>query len=313
VAQWAAFVGLTGVLVLSMLALARLSQRAIDGEEGVAEAGIASAGPDDVAGNRLDGEPGSAFDDGAGPATVDPADGRPGHDPSTVNPATTDPRLPRFESVHRHAVRTGDGYRGPEGLSTGALLANVALTQGLFGALVVGAAVYFEIPAGAFGIGPTSTGPAALGIGVALGVVLWIATEIVGSMADAAGVGYDETLRGMLAPDSRGGWLLLLGAILPTVAVVEELVFRGAAVGAVVAGFGTPAWAAVLVSSLAFGVAHGAQGRVGMVLATALGLALAGAFVATETLLVVVVAHYLVNALEFVVHEGLGIDPLGSP
>jgi uncharacterized membrane protein len=35
---------------------------------------------------------------------------------------------------------------------------------------------------------------------------------------------------------------------------------------------------------------------------------LAVTFVLTGSLLVVVVAHYLVNALEFVVHEGLGFE-----
>ncbi|MCH7661371.1 MAG: CPBP family intramembrane metalloprotease domain-containing protein, partial [Euryarchaeota archaeon] len=39
-----------------------------------------------------------------------------------------------------------------------------------------------------------------------------------------------------------------------------------------------------------------------------LGFVLAAAFILTESLLVVVVAHYLVNALEFVVHEGFGIE-----
>jgi hypothetical protein len=39
----------------------------------------------------------------------------------------------------------------------------------------------------------------------------------------------------------------------------------------------------------------------------ALGFVLAAAFVRTGGLLVVV-AHYLVNALEFVVHEGLGLE-----
>jgi uncharacterized membrane protein len=35
---------------------------------------------------------------------------------------------------------------------------------------------------------------------------------------------------------------------------------------------------------------------------------LGAAYVLTGSLLAVVVAHYLVNALEFVVHEGLGIE-----
>jgi membrane protease YdiL (CAAX protease family) len=50
---------------------------------------------------------------------------------------------------------------------------------------------------------------------------------------------------------------------------------------------------------------------VGVVVTGVLGFVLAAAFVLTGSLLAVVVAHYLVNALEFVVHEGLGADPFG--
>jgi hypothetical protein len=39
-----------------------------------------------------------------------------------------------------------------------------------------------------------------------------------------------------------------------------------------------------------------------------LGFVLAGAFIITGSFLVVFVAHYLVNALEFLVHELLGIE-----
>jgi membrane protease YdiL (CAAX protease family) len=277
-ARWAAFVGLTGVVVLSILALARLSEGLLRAEES-APAGRLDTGMD--------------------------------HSATGAEGTVGDDRLPVFESRSRHENRPSGHSRAAGDLSSGALLANVALTQGLFGGTVAGAAVYFGVPGRALGLGADAIGVDALGVGVAVGVVLWIATEAVGSVADAAGVGYDETLRGLLAPGSLGGWTLLLGGILPAVAVVEELVFRGAAIGAVVAGFGTPAWAIVAVSSLAFGAAHGAQGRVGMALATALGLALAAAFVATDSLLVVIVAHYVVNAAEFVVHEGLDVDPFG--
>jgi len=79
----------------------------------------------------------------------------------------------------------------------------------------------------------------------------------------------------MLAPDSLGGWVLLLGVVLPTIAFVEEFIFRAAAIGAVAAGFGISPWLPAVVSSLAFGIAHGAQGRVGVVVTGTLGFALA--------------------------------------
>jgi membrane protease YdiL (CAAX protease family) len=66
----------------------------------------------------------------------------------------------------------------------------------------------------------------------------------------------------------------------------------------------------VPLAAAAFGLGHGAQGRVGIAVTGALGVALGALFVLTNSLLAVVVAHYVVNALELTVHEGLGIDRL---
>jgi membrane protease YdiL (CAAX protease family) len=238
VAQWAAFLGLTAVVVTLFLALARLSQAAV------------------------------------------------GDDASLPQPSS------------------------PTGISTGALLANVALTQGLFGALVAAGAWYFEIPPPALGLGggPWIAGPPALALGLGFGLVLWVGNEGAAALADVAGATYDEELRGMLAPDGVGGWALLFGGVLPIIAVVEEFLFRAAFVGAAAAGLGTSPWALAAVSSGAFALGHGAQGRAGVVVTGALGFALAAGFVLTGSLLMVVTAHYVVNALEFLVHEGAGLD-----
>lgn len=224
-------------------------------------------------------------------------------EPSPRDPRPTDPVIPRFERP----------VRDPRyDLSAGMLLANVVLTQGAFGVVVGFGAVLFSIPPSALGLGATAIarGLPGLALGIGFGLVLWLANEVAGAIADATGAGYDEALRELLAPDSTVGWALLLGGALPIVAVVEELVFRGAAIGVVAAGFPVSPWLLAIVSSLAFGAAHGAQGTVGMVVTGGLGLALAAGFVLTESLLVVVVAHYLVNALELVVHEGLGYERL---
>ena len=197
-------------------------------------------------------------------------------------------------------------------MSTGTLLANVALTQGLFGAGVLLAAVYFDVPLAALGLIEPLLSAETILFGVGGGVVLWLGNEVAAGAADAAGVGYDESVRSMLTPDSAGGWVILLGVILPTIAVVEELLFRGAAIGAMAVGFDVPVALLVVVSSVAFGGAHGAQGRTGAVVATTLGLVLAVMFVLSGSLLTVIIAHYLVNALEFVVHEGLAVErPVG--
>ena len=277
--QWAAFVGLTGFLLTVLLGLSKLSRRSLSGDGG----GLTA---------RTDG-----FEQRL----------------STAGPA--DDTYPRFETTRAARERRHIEDRlARDELSTGALLANVALTQGLFGVLLLGGAFFFEIPLAALGVtGDTlSTGLPAVGIGLAAGVGFWVGNEFAAAVADGFGVGVDESLRELLAPDSAGGWVVLLGVVLPVIAVVEELLFRAAAIGVPVVGLGAPAPAMVVVSSVAFGLGHGAQGRVGIVVTGALGAALGALFVLTNNLLAVVVAHYLVNALELCVHEGLGVRRIGK-
>ncbi|ELY36973.1 abortive infection protein [Halalkalicoccus jeotgali B3] len=119
---------------------------------------------------------------------------------------------------------------------------------------------------------------------------------------------YDEGLRELLAPGSAGGWVVLLGVVLPVIAVFEEFLFRGVLIGVVWAGYGVSPWLLAVPSSVLFAAGHSAQGITGVLVTGLLGLALAVAFVLTESLLAVVLAHYLVNALEFVIHEGLGVE-----
>ncbi|EMA15463.1 CPBP family intramembrane glutamic endopeptidase [Haloarcula marismortui] len=269
--EWAAFVGLTGFLLTALLGLARLSQGAVRSDGGVS-------------------------------STVD-----------GVSMADRDPTIPRFETQRAAAQRQQmRDTLAPSDDSTGALLANVAFTQGLFGVLLVAGAFYFEIPASAFGVtsDALSTGLPAVAIGIGAGIGFWVGNEGAAALADGFGVTFDESLRELLAPDSPGGWVILLGGVLPVIAIVEELLFRAAAIGVPVAGLNAPAWAMAIVASVAFALGHGAQGRVGIVVTGTLGLALAGLFIATNSLLAVVVAHYLVNALELLVHEGLGVDRL---
>lgn len=193
---------------------------------------------------------------------------------------------------------------GTRSLSQPLLLLNVALSQGVFAVVLVVAAVLGDVPRAAVGVADAQLSGGLAFVGVAFGVVLFGANEAGSRFADAAGFGGSEDLRALLAPDSRVGWVVLLGGVLPIVAGFEELLFRGVLVGAFATGFGVPSWVLVLASSVLFGLGHGAQGRLGVVVTGALGVVFGVAFVLTESLLVVVVAHYLVNALEFVVHEG---------
>lgn len=276
--QWAAFVGLTGFLLTVLLALSRLSQHQFSGDSA-----DATARTDGLERRRAAG--------------------------------SADDTYPRFETAQATRKRRHiEGQLSHDDLSAGALLANVAFTQGLFGVLLLFGAFFFEIPLAAVGItaDALSTGLPAVGIGLAAGVGFWVGNEVAAAVADGFGVGVDESLRELLAPDSAGGWAVLLGVVLPIIAIVEELLFRAAAIGVPVAGLGAPPWAMVLLSSGAFALGHGAQGRVGIVVTGALGAALGVLFVRTNSLLAVVVAHYLVNALELTVHEGLGLPRLGS-
>jgi membrane protease YdiL (CAAX protease family) len=311
VARWVPFLALTTVVLLLLLGLARLSQGVVDDPPqlppGSGDDGDPSDDPGDSSAHSV-AEPEETAPTGEGSVTA--SDDR----PST---ATDGARARAPPADRATAGRSGDRSTThrpasqPE-FTTGALLANVALTQGLLGAIVLGGALYYEIPAAAFGIrtGPWSVGLPALALGVAFGFVLWSANEASASIADAAGAAYDEQLREMLTPDAPFGWVVLLGLILPIIAIVEEFLFRAAIVGVPAAGFGISPWLLAVLSSVAFAFGHGAQGRVGIVVTGLLGFVLAGGFILSGSLLVVVVAHYLVNALEFLVHGWLDVDRL---
>ena len=194
-------------------------------------------------------------------------------------------------------------------LSSVALLANVAVTQGLFAVVLVGAVVYTGVPLEALGVEWTA-GYVQEGVvlGLAIGIPLYALNELGAATATRLGYDHDETLRESLAPSGAGGWGILLVGVLPVIAVFEELLFRAALIGALAVGFDLSPLLLAVVSSIAFALGHGMQGSVGIVVTGVLGFVLAGAFIATGSLLVVVVAHYVVNALEFVVHEGVGFD-----
>ena len=81
--------------------------------------------------------------------------------------------------------------------------------------------------------------------------------------------------------------------------------------GAFAVGCGVSPWLLAVLSSVAFALGHGAQGPVGVAVTGLLGFVLAAAFVLTGSLLVVVLAHYLVNAIEFLRHETSG-NPLAG-
>ncbi|MFD1563715.1 CPBP family intramembrane glutamic endopeptidase [Haloarchaeobius amylolyticus] len=315
--QWETFVGLTGVVLVSLLVLSYLTQSAFDDGEsdtsdGVDERFDAMDHDSDWNARAPDeSSPSRATVNAPAPEPID--DERPAADdrsPSDIDDGARDPSQPQNVATSSDArFDPADRSIDPASLSTGALLANVAFSQGLFALLLLGAAVYTAIPAAALGIEFSAAYlERGVMVGTVAGISVYVVNELAAATATRLGFDHDETLRELLAPDSVGGWLVLLLGVLPIIAVFEEFLFRAALIGVPAAGFGLSPWLLAVGSSVAFALGHGMQGSVGVVVTGLLGFVLAAVFILTGSLLVVVVAHYLINALEFVVHEGIGLE-----
>ncbi|THE64865.1 CPBP family intramembrane metalloprotease [Salinadaptatus halalkaliphilus] len=310
--QWATFAGITGVVLVLLLVLSHVTQSSV--------ADTASSRSDS---NAPDSDATASSSDDAVPfestgfesATIE--DSRSAVDrqpPVESDDPAADSALENARSAPRETGETARADSHPAGIdpasvSTRMVLANVALSQGLFALVLLGAVLYTGIPISALGVELTwSSLWTGLFVGTVAGLVLYVANEIAAALATRVGFDHDEQLRELLAPDSRRGWVVLLVGVLPIVAVFEELLFRAALIGALSAGFGIDPWLLAVVSSVAFALGHGMQGSVGIVVTGVLGFVLAAVFVLTGSFLVVVVAHYWINALEFVVHEGLELE-----
>ena len=195
---------------------------------------------------------------------------------------------------------------------------NVVVSQAVVALVLLGGAWVAGIPWVAFGfpdLGATTVGDVsqALLSGTALGVLIALGNVLLERVVDAPALRDAETVRQALAPESVVGWASLLFVVIPVIAVSEELLFRGVLVGAIAVGFEVSPWVLVAISSIGFGAAHSAQGMIGVIVTTAFGAILGGAFVLTGSLLVVIVAHGVVDAVEFLVHEGPISSPVSSP
>lgn len=340
--DWVGFLGFTGVVLTLMLALAWVSRDALeadsvvpptestatesDRQEAIEEFNRVMGGPAPGPGEPRPREPGAARPGDHQPeARTEAATVEAGAETGTVD---SEPETVEADATasDRDPEATASGRIPDAGeLSTGTLLANVVITQGLFFGLLVIGLWWADVPAVALGLASAGTAvpgvavtslgasPTAIGQGVALGTGLYVFNQLGASLGDRVGIDSSTALREALAPASAGGWAGLLGIVLPVVAVFEELLFRGALIGglaiaSVELGLAVSPWLFVVGSAVAFAVGHGAQGRGGIVVTGALGVVLGAAFVLTWSLPLVIVAHYVVNALEFVIHEGLEMD-----
>ncbi|WIV68118.1 CPBP family intramembrane glutamic endopeptidase [Natrialbaceae archaeon AArc-T1-2] len=299
--QWTTFAGVTGVVLVLLLVLSHLTQQAFADPESAPSTSSRDREeptPTRDGTSRVDLET-TTIDASETPSATDPGG-------TETTPTPTDEETPRTVDERE---QTPDPRVSPESLSTAELLANVAISQGLFAGVLIGAAIYTAIPAEAFGLTFTREYlVSGLVLGVGVGLVLYVANELGAAGAKRAGIDHNEELRRMLAPDTLRGWLALLLIVLPIIAVFEELLFRAALIGVLAAGFDLSPWLLAVGSSVVFALGHGMQGTAGILVTGTLGFVLAAVFILTGSLLVVVVAHYLINALEFVVHEGLGLE-----
>ncbi|WP_396610403.1 lysostaphin resistance A-like protein [Haloferax sp. S1W] len=287
--DWAAFAGFTGVILAVLLALAHLSR------------GIPHADGGDPYFDRDADSRAAAVDDDS---DADSSEARPVDSNTTHGEADGTHHDAPAPSGAPFPPMGEDSVPSPD-IPPQMLLANVAVSQGLLGVFLVTSVWYTSVPVSALGLSFTGL-PSKLALGVALGIALYAVNRAGTSVSREFGLVPDESLRETLTPETAAGWALLLFAVLPLIAGFEELLFRGALVGAISVGFDVSPWFMATLSSVAFGVGHGAQGRLGIVVTGLLGFVLAAAFVLTESLVVVVVAHYLVNALEFVCHHLFG-------
>lgn len=307
--DWATFAAATVALTLLLLYFTRRSRSTLDRVRVVdspSDVGVAGEGDTDA--SSTDGATGSApIESGSVPTHVDeerpPTHVENGPEPEGQPPDPDEPVL-----------------------TTALLLVNAAASQALALVVLVALAWWTAVPASAFGLGgahavlgsaavPVLDAPsvaAAIGLGSVAGVALSLGNEAIARLATRVGIAVPDRLREAMAPGDAREWGLLLGLVLPVVAVFEEALFRGALIGAFAVGLAVDPWLLAVGSSVAFGLAHSAQGRLGVAVTTLLGLGLAALFVVSGSLLLVIVAHYVVNAAEFVVHEGLDVE-FGSP
>lgn len=177
-----------------------------------------------------------------------------------------------------------------------ALYGTLALNQGVVLVAVAALLVWCAVPLTTLGTGEIPDLRAVVALSVAL-VLLNEAASYLTREASAA-----NPLRALLAPRRPLDWVVLAVVLLPTIAVTEELLFRGLLIGGLGAGTELPAGLLVVASGIGFGLAHTAQGRQGVVVALGLGLVLGAAYHLSGSLWLVVAAHYLVDLVEFLVH-----------
>lgn len=175
---------------------------------------------------------------------------------------------------------------------------------GILGAVVVIGLVLGSRGEGlaALGFAAPASWPQTVALALVLGVVLQLlAVVVVDPLAERlTGVPQDHSV----VAGVRGSWkafALWMVLVWLVVAPLEEAIFRGFLMTEIARIVGTAPWATVLnvvASSVVFGLAHGYQGRSGVVSTGLVGAVLGWAFVASDyDLWLVVFAHGFIDTV----------------
>src|SRR5262245_50505054 len=134
-----------------------------------------------------------------------------------------------------------------------------------------------------------------------LGIILGLATQVTANGLTAVAVKlwgpdiYSPVVMKNIMPRKRSEWLLVPAA-LGLAVLLEELLFRSLLVGAL--SITVPLPILLIGFSAIFGLMHSPQGILGVVLTGVLGFWLSLLFVWSGSLLLPLVAHYVINLLQ---------------
>ena len=131
---------------------------------------------------------------------------------------------------------------------------------------------------------------------VTLGVLAFLALRLRDAPAETKATQRERLgdLEPFLPQDDRD--LRSFFALSVTAGIVEELLYRGFVLWVLAQGM--PLWAAVLLSSVAFGLAHSYQGVGGMLRTGLMGLLFAGLFVASGSIWLPMLFHALFDIVQ---------------
>ena len=148
-------------------------------------------------------------------------------------------------------------------------------------------------------------------VGVVCGLVLALALSVAGSVAVRRWGQeiYSNKMVQCILPLNRGEWAGVLVVLLPA-AALEELLFRSLPLGGL--GWLVAPWWLLWPLALLFGLLHWPQGWWGVVGTSLAGIILSLLFLASGSIWIPLVAHYVMNVTQLLLARWTGVKPLRS-